>query len=204
MKSGEQSIEIKLNIKMKSYMTVKLKMNSREKQFMHDILPILEEYNFDNIRKNYSEKIVKVVYINTLWYRLQIGMIGKIIEIVISRANNITSNFDIHKRTYPVIYESGWVYLLQDCSTKLFPKQNQRFGFDKKYYISGYEYKKMKPNFCIYCNTFIYSAFNTHLLRNKHIQNFKKYIEIVENVLQVRSVKLNIDVIKYIFSFIEY
>ena len=169
-----------------------------KKQFMNDILPILEEFNFAEIRNIFSGQIEKEVYNTGLWYRLVIGMIGGLIEIVMSRTNNISSKFEVHKRPYPIIYESSWVYLTEDCSPRFYPPPANKFGQNGKFYITDYKLRNWKRNVCVYCDTSIYSCFKSHLLRPKHKQNVKKYILTLENVL-----KLNSDVIKYIYSYLE-
>jgi len=180
-------------------MTKKQKATAKsKKQFMNDILPILEELDFDEIRKAKPVDIEKHIYKNGLWYRLAICMIGGLIEIVMSRTNNIASKFDVIRRPYPIIYESCWVYLTKECSPRFYPPLANIFGENRKYYLTDYKLRDWKRNLCVYCDTSIYSSFKTHLLRPKHKQNVKKYIEMLENVL-----KLNGDVVKYIYSFLE-
>jgi|688.fasta_scaffold884145_1 hypothetical protein len=170
-------------------------IQKNKKQFMCDILPILDEINFDEIKNTYSDKIEKEICINGLCYWLVIGLFEEFIEIGVFRNKSVSLNFSIN--SFSNVFESSWVYLTYDCSPKWYPSRNSRFGINGKYYMSDYKFKNIQNIFCIYCDSFICSSLKNHLLKSKHVQNVKKYIIMLENILQ-----LNNDVIKYIYSFL--
>ena len=117
------------------------------------------------------------------------------IEVVLARTNSI-NKFERCIRPYPLIYEDCYIYLTMERNSRWIEKKDT-FGKNGQFHISGYGLQNLPINHCIYCKNNIYSSFKGHLARPKHTKNVLKFIDALENIL-----KLNIDVVKYIHSFL--
>ena len=169
-----------------------------KKQYIVDILPIIEDINFnDIITMGDHSRIEKEFYKNGLWYRLVLKTLGGgFIEIYLQRTNSI-HKFNQYVRPYPLIYESWYIYLTSQHNPRLNSIKNDTFGENGEYYVSGHKKRKLPINHCIYCNTSIFSSFSGHLVRPKHKKNVIKFLHLLEEILNVNS-----DVVKHIHSFI--
>ena len=165
-------------------------------KFKAELAPILDGFDFQEFMNMNKERIEKEFYLNGWWYYVVLKRFTNTrVEIVLSRTNSI-SKYERCKRPYPQCYESCYVYLTRE--TKIALKKDMKFGKNGKYYFTDYTNNILPRNYCVYCDTGIVSAFNKHLRRPKHVKNVKKYIEMLENVLNI-----NTDVVKYIYSFLE-
>jgi hypothetical protein len=169
-----------------------------KKQYINDILPILEDINYRDILKmGDHSRIDKELYNNGFWYILVLKTLGSgFIEIYIERTNSI-HKFDRRVRPYPLIYEYWFIYLTRQRDPLLNCFKKDTFGENGKYYVSGQSKQKLPINHCIYCNTSIFSSFKEHLKRVKHKKNVTNFLRLLEETLN-----LNSDVVRHIHSFI--